>query len=217
MTKHAIFTDWKNYSANKQGDGESQSFDVDKAEKMMTDGGQEIVLDQLSAGKSWEDSEADKSSSTLQTSLRGPTNARTTFPAKEAKDEVLFNRLWELQHDRGHTYEGWDGNSRIRIETVDKYEWARIALSRVNVDGVVQQEVLQRVMAENLTGFSRHYSGTFGATLGFACLYTFETKREAKGSQVFDSTDAILDDVDAPGDADGLVDYIWGKYGGSGQ
>lgn len=120
-----------------------------------------------------------------------------------------FDRLWKLQHGRGHTFEEWDDSHRIRPDDRAQYHRARIVLARAEVAGPFQDAAVQKVMTENINGFNRYYKGVIGAALGFAALYHYKTVAEA--------TDSYLADVAEENfnvDAEGLFEYVWRKYGG---
>lgn len=206
MSDRTCFTDWRNRSEEKPK-MEDQYPTYERSDgKVVTDGGQEIVLnDAFSAGKSWAGAERP---STVHTR----SDARTTFSARRAPNERQYNRLWKLQHRRGHTYEAWGSDQRVRVEDIDKYDWACIVLSRAEVTEFVRTNALRRVMTEPLQGFSRYFAGTYGATLGFACLYQFNTPSDAKESAIANLASEILEEQGAEGTADRLIDYVWSNY-----
>jgi len=90
-----------------------------------------------------------------------------------------------------------------------KYYRAHALLSQVEVTGSVQKWTLQKVMNENLNGFSRYYEGIDGAAVGFATLYKYDNADRAKDSYLVDKAETLLDV-----DGEKLVDYVWRKYGG---
>ena len=204
MSDRSCFTDWGNRSEENPKMGDQYPTYERSDGKIVTDGGQQIVLnDAFSAGKSWAGAER-------PSAVHTRSDARTTFPAEYASNERQYNRLWKLQHGRGHTYEGWD--ERVRIEDCDKYDWACIVLSRAKVTEFVRTNALRRVMTEPLQGFSRYYAGTYGAALGFASLYQFDTPSDAKESAIADLTSEILEKQGAEGTADRLIDHVWDNY-----
>lgn len=149
-----------------------------------------------------------------------PSPAETTFYVDRLIDRTLhgkrwdsrshkFNRLWKLQHGRGHTFEEWNDSHRIRPDDRSQYHRARIILARAEIAGPFRDAAIQKVMTENINGFNRYYKGVIGAALGFAGLYRYETVAEA--------TDSYLGDIAEESfnvDAEGLFEYVWRKYGG---
>ena len=137
------------------------------------------------------------------------TPAKTGFYAYEAGDkEVLFNRLWKLQHGRGHTYEGWE--QRVRPEDSADFSRASAILSQLDIEN--SGAARQRVMNECVNGFNRHYSGFDGACVGFALLYENETVEEAKNSHLLEKAGEMID-----ADCERLAEYVFRKYGGDEQ
>jgi len=146
--------------------------------------------------------------------------ARTTLYAHDKEvntvNEERYEILFLLQHGRQHPAEpnitgyseGWDGQ-KVRQEEVWKYYRAHALLSQVEVTGSVQKWTLQKVMNENLNGFSRYYEGIDGAAVGFATLYKYDNADRAKDSYLVDKAETLLDV-----DGEKLVDYVWRKYGG---
>ena len=67
---------------------------------------------------------------------------------------------------------------------------------------------MQKVMRENLNGFSRYYEGIDGAALGFATLYKYDDVEMAKESYIVDEAEEMFGV-----DGEKLVDYVWRKYG----
>jgi len=150
----------------------------------VTDGGQPLVLEeQLTLGsKSWGEVQMDKYQYDHQPSFPPCTSARTTLYAREADDdkEERYKLFFCLQHGRQHPYErqsngyseGWDGQ-KVRQEDVWKSCRAHIIASRAGVNDPVKEWAVQKVMQENLNGFSRYYEGIDGAAVGFATLYKY--------------------------------------------
>lgn len=166
--------------------------------------------------KSWDDIQKDKGYLYHRPSYPACTSARTTFWAKEADDQEQYNVFFRLQHGRQHPAErrpngyseGWDGQ-KVRPENVWKFYRANIILSQANVNGAIKESAVQKLMSENLQGFSRHYEGIDGAAIGLATLYKYDNKAAAKDSYLVDEAEQMLG-------VDGkmLVDYVWRKYGG---
>lgn len=159
--------------------------------------------------KSWDDWKKDQSQYDFQLNFPATSQARTTFYAREANNERKFDRFWSLQHGRGHTFEGWNGQ-RVRPENEFTYRRARVILSQAGVPESIRARVANRVVTEDLTGFSRYYKGVDGAAIGFASLYEYETKEAAETSYLVAKAEDLLD-------IDGvkLVSYVWRKYGPS--
>lgn len=149
-----------------------------------------------------------------------PSPAETTFYDDDVNGASLlgkrwdsrshkFDRLWKLQHGRGHTFEEWDDSHRIRSGDRAQYRRARIVLARADVGGQFRDAAIQRVMTENISGFNRYYRGVIGAALGFAALYRYETLDEATDSRLAEIAEEIFNV-----EADRLFEYVWQKYGG---
>ncbi len=174
-----------------------------------TDGGQPIALEErLNTGaKSWGDVQKDKHQYSTQSAFPACTSARTSFYARQARNPRLYNRLFPLQHGGGHTYEGWDGQ-RIRPKDREDYRRSHAILSQVDVTNHVKELAVEKVMQENLTGFSRYYEGLDGAALGFATLYKYDDVETAKDSYLVDEAEEMLGV-----DGEKLVDYVWREYG----
>ena len=81
-------------------------------------------------------------------------------------------------------------------------------LSQAGVNGPVKEWAVQKVMEEDLQGFSRYYEGIDGAALGFATLYKYDDVEMAKDSYLVDGAEEMLGI-----DGEQLVDYVWRKYG----
>ena len=177
----------------------------------VTDGGQPLALDErLTFGsKSWSDVQIDKHQYDFQGDRIFPScsTARTTFYAREAWDNNQYKTLFKLHHGRGHTWEGWDGQ-RVRQEDIGDYQRSSAILSQTVSDAFVKRQARSRVMRENLQGFSRHYAGLDGATLGFATLYKYDDVEEALDSHFVDVAEEMFGI-----DGENLVEYVWRKYG----
>lgn len=156
--------------------------------------------------KTWTEFKKDQYQYTFQPSFPSTSTARTTFYAREADNEAKFNRLFRLQHGRGHTFEGWDGQ-RVRPENEFTYRRASVILSQADISGWVRERTLAKVLQENLNGFSRHYKGIDGAAIGLASLFRYECVEEAKDSYLVDVAEEILGI-----DGKQLIEYVWGKY-----
>jgi hypothetical protein len=149
-----------------------------------------------------------------------PSPAETTFYDDDVTTAPLsgkrwesrshkFDRLWKLQHGRGHTFEDWDDSHRIRPDDRAQYHRARIVLARAGVADQFRDAAVQKVMTENINGFNRYYRGVIGAALGFAALYRYETLDEAIDSRLAEIAGKTFDV-----DAERLLEYVWRKYGG---
>jgi len=182
-----------------------------------TAGGQPIPLEEgLDTGsKSWDDIQKDKWRLSYRPSYPAHTSARTTLWARQADDEEQFEVLFLLQHGRQHPAErqadgyseGWDGQ-KVRQEDVFKFCRSHVILSQAGVAGPVKDWTVQKVMRENLNGFSRYYEGIDGAALGFATLYKYDDVEMAKESYIVDEAEEMFGV-----DGEKLVDYVWRKYG----
>ena len=172
-------------------------------------GGQPLALEErLDTGsKSWGDVQKDKYQYDHQPSFPACSKARTTFYAREAWDTHRFERFSSLQHGRGHTYEGWDGQ-RVRQEHVFTHQRASVILSQAESDPFVKEQARSRVVQESLQGFSRYYEGIDGAAIGFATLYKYDNVEMAKDSYLVDEAEEMLGI-----DGEKLVEYVWRKYG----
>ena len=196
--------------SGNQEDREASKEDVDsEIAEAVTDGGQPIALEErLDTGsKSWGDVQKDKYQYSSQSAFPACTSARTSFYARQARNPRLYNRLFPLQHGGGHTYEGWDGQ-RIRPKDREDYRRSHAILSQVDVTDPVKEWTVEKVMQENLTGFSRYYEGLDGAALGFATLYEYDDVEMAKDSYLVDEAEEMLDI-----DGEMLVEYVWDNYG----
>jgi hypothetical protein len=166
--------------------------------------------------KSWGEIKRDRYQFTTQSIFPACSSARTTIYAREAEDEQHFTVLFKLQHGRQHPAEklpngyseGWDGQ-KVRQENVYKYDRADTILSQAGVKGLDRKFALQKVMGENLQGFSRYYEGGDGAALGFAALYKYDDREISKNSYLVDFAEKELGI-----DGEMLMDYVWRKYGG---
>lgn len=156
--------------------------------------------------KSWTDVQKDKYQYDFQPSFPATSPARTTFYAREADDEQKFDRLFALQHGRGHTYEGWVGQ-RVRQEDEFTHRRALVILSQADITGWVRDKTIWRLTTENLSGFSRYYEGIDGACLGFATLYLYPALDEALESYLVDTAEELIEV-----DGEKLLKYVWGKY-----
>ncbi|ELZ30578.1 hypothetical protein C475_00510 [Halosimplex carlsbadense 2-9-1] len=192
--------------------------DTDTA-KAVTDGGQPLALEErLDTGsKSWGDVQKDKHQYDHQPSFPPCSTARTTLYARDADGDMeeRYEVFFRLQHGRQHPYErrsngyseGWDGQ-KVRQEDVWKFCRAHIILSRADVNGPVKEWAVQKVMAEDLQGFSRYYEGIDGASIGFATLYKYDDVEMANDSYLVEEAEKMLGI-----DGEKLMDYVWRKYG----
>jgi hypothetical protein len=197
--------------SGNQEDREASDEDVDsEIAEAVTDKGQPLALNErLDTGsKSWGDVQKDKYQYSSQSAFPACTSARTSFYARQARNPQLYNRLFPLQHGGGHTYEGWDGQ-RIRPKDREDYRRSHAILSQVDVTDPVKKWTVEKVMQENLTGFSRYYEGLDGAALGFATLYECDDEEMAKDSYLVDAAEEMLGI-----DGEMLVEYVWDNYGG---
>ena len=197
--------------SGNQEDREASDEDVDsEIAEAVTDKGQSLALNErLDTGsKSWGDVQKDKYQYSSQSAFPACTSARTSFYARQARNPQLYNRLFPLQHGGGHTYEGWDGQ-RIRPKDREDYRRSHAILSQVDVTDPVKKWTVEKVMQEDLTGFSRYYEGLDGAALGFATLYECDDVEMAKDSYLVDEAEEMLGI-----DGEMLVEYVWDNYGG---
>lgn len=175
-----------------------------------TDGGQPLSLEEEEdlGTKLWEHIQKDKYVYDYQPKFPGDSDARTSFHARGAQEsEKLYERLWKYQHGRGHTFEGWE--NRSRQEDRDDFHRANAILSQLEVSDHVRDAARERVMRENLNGFSRYYQGLDGACVGFALLYRYDTVDQAKESHILERACKVINV-----DEEKLVEYVWRKYGG---
>lgn len=183
-----------------------------------TDDGQPIAPEErLTAGsKDWEDVQKDKWRQNHRPSYPACTSARTTFWAGDVENEEKFNRFHRLHHGRQHPAErrpngyseGWDGQ-KVRQENVEAYCRARVVLSQAGITGYWLRRIANRVVRENLNGFSRHYRGAIGAALGFAMLEMYDDVTEAKDSKLSEVASEKYDLNNKK-----LAEYVFRKYGG---
>jgi hypothetical protein len=172
------------------------------------------IHENLTTGsKQWGQLEKDKHIYEFQPTLPSQSKARTTFYGREADDTEQFDKLFNLQHNRQHPdsreFENWSESWKYRVRQADvfKYRRACTLLSQANVTGIAREQVLHRVMTENLNGFSRYYAGIDGATLGFASIFVFDKKDDVKESVIFETAEATPDI-----NAEKLFNYVWRKY-----
>jgi hypothetical protein len=211
-------TNSNNSVTQEDREASEKDADTDTAEAV-TDGGQPLALEEgLDTGsKSWGDVQKDKHQYDHQPSFPPCSTARTTLYAREADDEMesRFEIFFLLQHGRQHPFErqsngyseGWDGQ-KVRQEEVWKFYRANIILSQAGVNGPVKEWAVQKVMAEDLQGFSRYYEGIDGATLGFATLCKYDGVEMAKDSYLVGEAERMLGI-----DGEMLVEYVWDNYG----
>jgi len=124
------------------------------------------VEERLDTGsKTRGDVQKDKHRYDHQPSFPPCSTARTTLYAREADGdrEDRYEVFCLLQHGRQHPYErqsngyneGWDGQ-KVRQEDVCTLCRAHVTLSQAGVNGPVKEWTVQKVVEENLNGFSRH-------------------------------------------------------------
>lgn len=186
--------------------------------EMDTNAIESVPKEKLDMGsKSWSDIQKDKHQYTYASSFPSCTKARTTFWSWEGDKQDEFNTFFKLQHGRQHPVEcqpneyseGWDGQ-KIRQENVFKYDRADTILSQAGVFESIRKQATQKVMKEDLQGFSRYYEGIDGAALGFATLYKYDDLETANDSYLVDVAEEMFDINGAK-----LVEYVWRKYGGT--
>lgn len=141
--------------------------------------------------------------------------ARTTFHVVDLEDideedERRWNRLWCLQHNRGHT---WDKTAKTTVRADTTYRRCTAILQQCEIPDWSENVATSRVLHEDLTGFSRHYAGADGACIGFALLELYDTPDEAQESFYANRASNVIPDLDAE-DMDGLIDYVFRKYRG---
>ena len=204
---------------NSNGSGNQEDSESTNYSDAVTADGQPLALvERLDTGsKSWEDVERDKWYLYHRPSYPACTTARTTLHARDADDEreERYEVLFLLQHGRQHPAEprvngyseGWDGQ-KVRPENVWKFYRAHTILSQAGVTGPVKEWAVNRIMEEDLQGFSRYYEGIDGAVLGFATLYKYDDVEMAKNSYLVNEAEEMLGV-----DGEKLVEYVWQKYG----
>ena len=204
-------------SSNRDEDGSSHSKGYMPV--AVADGGQPLALEEpLTFGsKSWGDVQWDKHQYDHQPSFPPCTSARTTFYAQRADDdkEERYDLFFLLQHGHQHPFErepngyseAWDGQ-KVRQEDRWKFCRAHIIASRAGAKDPIKRWAVEKVMQENLNGFSRYYEGIDGAAVGFATLYKYDNVEKAKDSYLVDEAEKMLGI-----DGEKLVEYVWRKYG----
>jgi hypothetical protein len=86
---------------------------------------------------------------------------------------------------------------------------ARALCSQMELTGPKQDHVVSRVLNTNLQGFSRHYQGLDGATVGFSFQERFPTVDEALDSQfTVDAASLLHNDTDVIK----LLKYVYDNY-----
>lgn len=143
------------------------------------------------------------------------TSARTTFHEKEGdtpdEDEYKWERLWSLQHNRGHT---WDDVSTNTARNDATYRRCAAILQQCEIPDRCESVATSRVIHDDLTGFSSHYAGADGACIGFALLELYDDPEEAQESFYADQASDVVPTLNDE-DIEALVDYVFRKYGGA--
>lgn len=140
--------------------------------------------------------------------------ARTTFHAEDIDDrkkERRWERLWRLHHNRGHA---WDDYGKTTVRNDATFRRCTAILQQCEVPNWSENVATSRVIYEDITGFSRHYAGADGACIGFALLELYDDPNEARESFFAHRASDVIPGLDTE-DVDGLVDYVFRKYGGS--
>lgn len=195
------FTDWQNIDQDTSAN--------DKTKRVLPDGG--VPINRTSDQRQ-KDITLDRAALNYQPSNPPASPARTTWLTRDLKPEAFrqksqrYNRFHSLQHGRGHTYEGFEGQ-RIHPQTIDKYIQSDAILQRCEVNDATKSWVLKKVMTEDLRGFSAHYKGADGAAIGFALLAEYDNPDNAKTSNVAAIAGSIL-----PVNMHALVDYVFRKW-----
>ena len=201
MTDLVYFTDWQNIDQDDSASG--------KSKRILPDGG---VPMKRTSNRRWKATVFDQGAQKYQPSNPPASPARTTwlttdFEADTPQQKIRrYNRYHSLQHGRGHTYEGYEGQ-RVHQQTIDKYLRCDAILQRCEVNDTTRSWVLKKLMTEDLRGFNGHYKGADGAAIGFALLGEYDSPNAAKMSHVAAIAGRILSiNIDA------LVDYVFRKW-----
>jgi len=143
--------------------------------------------------------------------------ARTTFYVRDIipinrRRRQLFNRLWRLQNNRGHTYEE---DSPAKTVARKDAVWKRCdaILQSCEVPEWAKTWALEQVLNRNLNSFSRHYAGADGACVGFALLVFCESPTDAKETWIADAAPKAVPGLDED-EIESLVEFVFRKYGG---
>jgi len=166
--------------------------------------------------KRWSRLETDKREWDFVPAFPAMSQARTTFHVVELEDvdvekERRWNRMWRLQHNRGHT---WDDSAKTTARADATYRRCAAILQQCQVPDWSENVAVSRVTREDLTGFSRHYAGADGACIGFALLELYDDPSVARQSFFACRAADVIPGLDSD-DIDGLVDYVFRKYGGA--
>lgn len=142
--------------------------------------------------------------------------ARTTFHVVDLdiideEKQRRWDRLWRLQHNRGHT---WDESTKTTVRTDATYRRCTAILQQCEVPDWCEKAAVSRVIHKDLTGFSRHYAGADGACIGFALLELYDEPSVARESFFACRAADVIPGLDS-GDIDGLVDYVFREHGGA--
>lgn len=142
---------------------------------------------------------------------KGTRSARTTFNACESDNEHRFDRLWDLQMGRGHTWEN-DSIAKQAVERDGLWGLCDAILQNCEVKQWVRQPALKRVITTDLRGFNRYYNGLAGACVGFAALLKHDTAEEAANSFLAERAASVVPAFDIE-TVTKLLSYVFEKYG----
>ena len=195
------FIDWRNI-----GHDDSVS---DKTECVVPDGS--VPIERVSDQRQ-KDIVLDRAAPKYQPSNPSMSPAGTTWLTNDLEPDTpeevrrKFNRLHSLQHGRGHTYEGYEGQ-RIHQQTIDKHIRCDAILQGCEVSDGARSWALQKLMTEDLRGFNSHYEGIDGAAFGIALLVHYDSRDAAKTSNIAEIAGRTL-----PINTDALVDYVFRRW-----
>lgn len=151
----------------------------------------------------------------LVDSNQGVTSFRTTFrvfdiDSKRQKLRKRFDQLWKLQTGRRHTWE--DDNYRKTVVRNDA-TWKRCdaILQSLETPDWVRETALRRTVSTNIQGFSRYYSGSDGACVGFALVSMFDSTKDAKSSWIAYKAAEVVPGFDQD-TIENLIDYTFDNY-----
>jgi hypothetical protein len=141
------------------------------------------------------------------------TSARTTFYDDGSWPKDLHERLHDLHHDFNvigaeHKRTKWQKTLSRRD---DDRNFSKCILTALDVPQYLLNEVPPRLEKINLNGFSAHYDGRIGATIGLAMFLMFDSVDDVLNSVwvlLIESTKLLKTDVDVKA----LLNYSFRKF-----
>lgn len=146
---------------------------------------------------------------------QGIVGFRTTFreydiDSSRQNRRKLFKRLWGLQTGRRQTWED-DNRRKTTVRREATFKHCDAILQSCEVPEWIRRAALRKTVSNELQGFSRYYSGADGACVGFALMFMFDNKEEAKSSWVADRAADSVPKFDQS-TVENLIDYVFENY-----